>query len=119
MTQELRKLAKAATVGVWKASGFSVNSKEHGWATIANTELDYDGMAENAAYIAAASPAAILALLDRVEKAERLLFELREAAAAVVSNEEHAFSGGMRKYAEGSQTWQVYEDLRIAMEASK
>jgi hypothetical protein len=64
MTQELRKLAKAATVGVWKASGFSVNSKEHGWATIANTELDYDGMAENAAYIAAANPAAILALLD-------------------------------------------------------
>lgn len=71
------------------------------------------------AYVAAANPAAILELLDRVEKAERLLSELREAAAAVVSNEEHAFSGGMRKYAEGSQTWQVYEDLRIAMEASK
>lgn len=71
MTQELRKLAEAATVGIWKASGFDVNSKEHGWATIANTELDYDGMAENAAYIAAANPAAILALLDRVEKAEK------------------------------------------------
>ena len=71
MTQELRRLAEAATVGIWKASGFDVNSKEHGWATIANTELDYDGMAENAAYIAAANPAAILALLDRLEAAEK------------------------------------------------
>ena len=42
---------------------------------------------------------------------------LREAAEAVLSNEEHAFSGGMRNYQKGSQTWQVYEDLRIALTA--
>lgn len=43
---------------------------------------------------------------------------LREAVEAVLSNEEHAFSGGMRSYAKGSQTWQVYEDLRQALTAS-
>ena len=44
---------------------------------------------------------------------------LREAAYAVLSNEEHAFSGGMRSYQKGSDTWQVYEDLRIAAIASQ
>ena len=43
---------------------------------------------------------------------------LREAAEAVLSNEEHAFSGGMRKYQKGSPTWQVYEDLRAALNTS-
>ncbi len=43
---------------------------------------------------------------------------LREAVEAVLSNEEHAFSGGMSSYAKGSPTWQVYEDLRQALAAS-
>ncbi len=43
------------------------------------------------------------------------VWRLREAAEAVLTNEEHAFSGGMRSYQKGSQTWQVYEDLRAAL----
>ena len=43
---------------------------------------------------------------------------LREAVEAVLANEEHAFSGGMRRYVKGSPTWQVYEDLRKALAAS-
>ena len=39
---------------------------------------------------------------------------LIDAIDAVLSNQEHAFSGGMCHYQKGSQTWQVYEDLRIA-----
>jgi hypothetical protein len=50
-----------------------------------------------------------------VEDAKRLA-NLREAAWAVLSNEEHAFSGGMRNYQIGSPTWQVYQDLRTAAE---
>ncbi len=118
MTQELRKLAEAATVGIWKASGFDVNSKEHGWATIANTELDYDGMAENAAYIAAANPAAILALLDRVEKAEK-------DAERMDWLDSQCYAYGFQDMHEGNR-WTIdgpFANLRIAidesMEASK
>lgn len=39
---------------------------------------------------------------------------LLDAIDAVLSNQEHAFSGGMCSYQKGSQTWQVYEDLRLA-----
>ena len=39
---------------------------------------------------------------------------LREAAWAVLSNEEHARSAGIHVYQDGSQTWLVYEDLRVA-----
>ena len=56
---------------------------------------------------------ATVALAAKQEEVVRL----REAAEAVLSNEEHAFSGGMRNYQKGSQTWQVYEDLRIALTA--
>ncbi|MGZ3235751.1 MAG: hypothetical protein ACXU8A_00075 [Burkholderiaceae bacterium] len=45
------------------------------------------------------------------------LEDLVDAADAVISNEEHAFSGGMTKYQKGSQTWQIYEDLRCAVKA--
>jgi len=118
MTQELRKLAEAATVGVWKASGFSVNSKEHGWATIANTELDYDGMAENAAYIAAANPAAILELLDRLEKAEkdaaRLLPLLKQALSVVDGSYSEEYDQGF----EGLVSAALFTEIQ-AMEANK
>jgi hypothetical protein len=39
---------------------------------------------------------------------------LQDAAWAVLSNEEHARSAGIHVYQDGSQTWQVYEDLRVA-----
>lgn len=40
--------------------------------------------------------------------------QLREAADALLSNEEHATSGGMRSYQKGSPTWELWEDLRAA-----
>jgi hypothetical protein len=43
---------------------------------------------------------------------------LVEAADALLSNEEHAVSGGMRKYQKGSPTWQLWEDLRTAARAA-
>lgn len=57
-------------------------------------------------------------LLKKAAEADILreqLFSIREAVDAVLTNEEHAYSGGMRSYQNGSPTWQVYEDLRIAI----
>lgn len=122
MTQELRKLAEAATQGKWKSSGFSVNSKEHGWATIANTEFDYDGMAENAAYIAAANPAAILSLLDRLEKAEKDAARL-DYLQQGLSVELLYYGGPNPDFRIGGRWLTTDSDLRTAidsaMEASK
>lgn len=42
------------------------------------------------------------------------LLTLRETAWVVLSNEEHARSAGIHVYQDGSQTWQVYEDLRVS-----
>ena len=39
---------------------------------------------------------------------------LRDAAEALLSNEEHAVSGGMRSYQVGSFTHELWEDLRRA-----
>jgi hypothetical protein len=39
---------------------------------------------------------------------------LLEAVDALLSNEEHAVSGGMRSYQVGSQTWELWEDVRKA-----
>ena len=43
---------------------------------------------------------------------------LREAADALLSNEEHAWSGGMRTYQEGSPTWEIWEAVRQAMKGA-
>jgi hypothetical protein len=87
MTEHLRALALAATPGPWGRDACRITAKELGWARVADTEFDNDSMAENAAFIAAANPAAILALLDELEdshKAYGLLFkenaELRKDA---------------------------------------
>jgi hypothetical protein len=87
MSEHLRALALAATPGPWGRDACRITAKELGWARVADTEFDNDSMAENAAFIAAANPAAILALLDELEdshKAYELLFkenaELRKDA---------------------------------------
>ena len=81
MTQELRKLAEAATQGEWKWDGnvcdydpynespWLVDAKDS-YPPILGGQIKCTNTA-NAAFIAAANPAAILALLDRVEKAEK------------------------------------------------
>jgi hypothetical protein len=75
MTQELRKLAEAATQGNWHQTppsgiyqGRMIVTDDRA-ACIGETHNA--NATENAAYIAAANPAAILELLDRVDKAEK------------------------------------------------
>ena len=46
--------------------------------------------------------------------AQPVPYALLEAVDALLSNEEHATSGGMRSYQVGSQTWELWEDLRKA-----
>lgn len=64
--KELRRLAIQATPGPWKANYCEIRDT-------ADKMIIYDEgghSSEDAAYIAAANPAVILALLDRVERAE-------------------------------------------------
>jgi hypothetical protein len=75
MTQELRKLAEAATQGEWHQTppsgiyqGRMIVTDDRA-ACIGETHNA--NATENAAFIAAANPAAILELLDRVERAEK------------------------------------------------
>lgn len=51
----------------------------------------------------------------KLAAADTKLFHLFEAACAVLTNNDHAFSGGMASYQKGSQTWEVYEELRAAL----
>lgn len=80
MTQELRKLAEAATQGPWIAAGPSYGESLPvllNCVVVEEDDGDTDDVcrdvltSEDALYIAAANPAAILALLDRLEKAEK------------------------------------------------
>jgi hypothetical protein len=80
MTQELRKLAEAANQDSpeWKWDGRKVDADGYvhipecsylvGAICLSDT---YEGYQDHCEFIAAANPAAILALLDRVEKAEK------------------------------------------------
>lgn len=91
---QLRKLAEAATRGTWTHGRTLMTAQTSRWTTeqferneaserqrvFANFspadegrsrfQICNEASAEDAAYIAAASPSVILALLDRVEKAE-------------------------------------------------
>lgn len=74
--KELRELAEKATPGPWKKQGPNtiVGEKASCEALrkyIGNTFLDGNWSAD-AEYIAAANPAKIIELLDRVEKAEKV-----------------------------------------------
>lgn len=65
----LRRLAEAATPGPWHdKTHCTVNSGAPLFEVVADTEMDHARTVENASYIAAAHPAAILALLDEVER---------------------------------------------------
>lgn len=88
-TTELRRLAEAATGGTWFVDKDRITIRaddgegpEDAWhIAIASEGIgeDDEGTETNAAYIAAASPAAVLALLDRLERAEAV----RSAAASL------------------------------------
>ena len=97
---ELRRLAEAATPGPWEADGLEVCqhwSLPEPWRAVVNAEITcgpycYGGSArpierdEDAAFIAAANPSVVLALLDAAAerdalaaKVERLTGELVDA----------------------------------------
>ena len=86
-TQRLRALAEAATPGLWEAA----QGASGGWwiespytATVADIDIDSLCPEADAQHIAAANPATILALLDRLEAAEAAVAahdaEVRRAA---------------------------------------
>lgn len=92
---ELRKLAEAATPGPWESDDTTVSqhwSRPEPWLDVVNDEIAcmaycYGGSVrpierpEDAAYIAAANPTAVLELLDRLEAAETALERTRTLVA--------------------------------------
>ena len=80
---ELRKLAEAATPGVWRVGQPITN----GHVTVAYIGTDCDRLTSNgynfetrysdAKFIAAANPQTVLALLDRLARAEMLVADAR------------------------------------------
>ena len=82
----LRRVAEAATLGPWTATAWN-GTEEGGWAAIGPHHLgeideddgpgspSFDKAMADAAFIAAANPAAVLELLDRIAALEALLRE--------------------------------------------
>ena len=91
--EELKRLAKAATPGPWQVS--LNGSGEDGWVEDSNSQYlttGYEGemAAKDVRFIAAANPAAVLALIERVEEAERhaaFLTDWSQATTEVVCGE--------------------------------
>lgn len=122
---ELRALAEAATPGGWCYLGSSTSSEEyghrpgssasyasdtdHGMAfKVTNTAFGRQSLAD-AAFIAAANPATVLALLDRLEAAEALVddFEKRARMASIEAQTERSrrANSRARTYAAVACAW--------------
>ena len=95
-TSRLRALAEAATPGEWgvlpadtteivSRSGYDIattwDAMKNDRADVYNT--DYKRTDQNAAYIAAANPQTVLALLDRIAELEEAVVMVREQAERV------------------------------------
>ena len=84
---ELRRLAEAATPGPWrtsKADDTAIMSFDNDVAhTVGIYEVEAETMEADAAYIAAANPAAILALLDRLARVETLVAQCKATLEAM------------------------------------
>ena len=90
-TKELRRLAQAATPGPWASQGRYIGTPRHmsyvgevrdqcgNWSDTEKSRAD-------AAFIAAANPAAISELLDRLEAAERERDEFKRACFGHISD---------------------------------
>lgn len=107
MTNELRALALRATPGPWSAvltdtAGVAGADGDHVAACFGNLAIGGDA-ADNAAYIAAANPTVILALLDVVEGRgmKPVMSELRRLADAVDAwSGDHQGTEAAKAYAE-------------------
>ena len=92
---ELRRLAEAATPGPWEADGLEVCqhwSLPEPWRAVVNAEITcgpycYGGSArpierdEDAAFIAAANPSVVLALLDAAAERDALAAKVERVRA--------------------------------------
>lgn len=145
MTQELRKLAEAATQGKWSVK--LQESPYPNWYLIYSEQVDPPlivqvlrgssvvGLAShpdyftektprdtaahaNAAYIAAANPAAILSLLDRLEKAEKDAERCKRFIDAMCEETFDTWTNGYRMQ-QVAMNIQHAMNITDAMEASK
>lgn len=89
--QELRELAQKATQGNWESSndGFVSMRRMRNDVRYVVGIAQCDHRAEDADFIAAANPAAILELLDRLEAAETEQHRLSECLRLANSNAEY------------------------------
>ena len=71
--EELRKLAEAATPGPWSTAAFQLVID-----VARRIDVGMCGHRDDAAFIAAANPAAVLGLLDQLDAAEAKLAAVRE-----------------------------------------
>ena len=84
---KLYELAQAATPGPWSWAGssyinaVSMTNPENATVVCEMASVDDQEARNDAAYIAAADPTTILALIDRCQRAETALREIRTAAA--------------------------------------
>lgn len=95
---ELRQRAESATKGEWDFEpqpygcavhlGGSTFATTHGTAAITKAKLPH---VENAAYIVAAQPSTVLALLDRIEELEGEVEQIRAEATGAHEAEAKAF----------------------------
>lgn len=119
--EELKRLARDATPGPWSTKEYGPDHLEvllpNGFSRIISDPTvvtDYD-----ARYIAAANPAAVLALIERVEKAEAALKGLHTDVSAALAEAERQSTGthGMSvpytgPFASGLRLPSVVRDLR-------
>lgn len=128
MTQELRRLAEAATQGEWKWDGnvcdydpyhespWLVDEKDS-YPPILGGQIKCANPA-NASYIAAANPAAILELLDRLEKAEKDAERCKRFIDAMCEETFDTWTNGYRMQ-QVAMNIQHSMNITAAMEASK
>jgi len=122
MTQELRKLAEAATQGPWIA-GDDEDSDYYlvgppSFGTIVTNPVVQLHALNNAEFIAAANPAAILELIDRVEKAEKDAERYRWLRKALSDRSSKGKSHHFCSIDEGHPE-ELDGEIDSAMEASK
>lgn len=96
----LRLKADKATPGVWRAAGRKIISGEDHVADTVAPSRDPEQARHNAAYIAAAGPGTVRALLDRVHALEKALFDQQQVVAdlemeAKLLRDESAHNGAL------------------------
>ncbi len=79
----LRALAEAATPGEWKSKHHGVFVGEHRIARVEATLGKYEPEEDNRNYIAAAQPATVIALLDKLEALQAELLRFKEDAKRI------------------------------------